>query len=54
MLLLHLGIPPSGHGYTPPIAIAVITAVAKERLYGADWHLRFYYYSLPALVKRFL
>lgn len=30
MLLLHLGIPPSGHGYAPPIAVAVITVLAKK------------------------
>ena len=32
MLLLHLGIPPSGHGYAPPIAVAVITVLAKKGL----------------------
>lgn len=30
MLLLHLGIPPSGHGYAPPIAVAIITVLAKK------------------------
>ena len=45
MLLLHLGIPPSGHGYAPPIAVAIITVLAKKGLYSAEMHLRVYYAS---------
>ena len=52
MPLLHIGIPPSGHGYTPPIAVAVITGVAKKGLYCAEWHLRVYYSSPPPLSKK--
>lgn len=53
MLLLHLGIPPSGHGYAPPIAVAVITVLAKKGLYSAEMHLRVYYSSAPSLSKNF-
>ena len=52
MLLLHLGIPPSGHGYAPPIAVAVITVLAKKGLYSAEMHLRVYYSSAPSLSKK--
>ena len=52
MLLLHLGIPPSGHGYAPPIAVAIITVLAKKGLYSAEMHLRFYYSSAPSLSKK--
>ncbi|WP_215429936.1 hypothetical protein [Akkermansia muciniphila] len=52
MLLLHLGIPPSGHGYAPPIAVAIITVLAKKGLYGAELHLRVYYSSRRALSKK--
>lgn len=52
MLLLHLGIPPSGHGYTPPIAVAIITVPAEKGLYGAELHLRAYYSSAPPLSKK--
>ena len=48
MLLLHLGIPPSGHGYAPPIAVAIITVLAKKGLYSAEMHLRVYYSSAPS------
>lgn len=53
MLLLHLGIPPSGHGYAPPIAVAIITVLAKKGLYSAEMHLRVYYSSSPSLSKNF-
>lgn len=53
MLLLHLGIPPSGHGYAPPIAVAIITVLAKKGLYSAEMHLRVYYSSAPSLSKNF-
>lgn len=53
MLLLHLGIPPSGHGYAPPIAVAIITVLAKKGLYCAEMHLRVYYSSAPSLSKNF-
>lgn len=49
MLLLHTGIPPSGHGYTPPIAVAIITGLAKKGLSSAELHLRVYYSSAPLL-----
>ena len=52
MLLLHLGIPPSGHGYAPPIAVAIITVLAKKGLYSAEMHLRVYYSSAPSLSKK--
>ena len=52
MLLLHLGIPPSGHGNTPPIAVAIITVLAKKGLYCAEMHLRVYYSSAPSLSKK--
>lgn len=52
MLLLHLGIPPSGHGYAPPIAVAIITVLAKKGLYCAEMHLRVYYSSAPSLSKK--
>ena len=52
MLLLHLGIPPSGHGYAPPIAVAVITVLAKKGLYSAEMHLRVYYSSAPSSSKK--
>ena len=52
MLLLHLGIPPSGHGYAPPIAVAIITVLAKKGLYCAEMHLRVYYSSSPSLSKK--
>jgi hypothetical protein len=52
MLLLHIGIPPSGHGYTPPIAVAIITGRAKKGLSSAELHLRVYYSSRPALSKK--
>ena len=52
MLLLHLGIPPSGHGYAPPIAVAVITVLAKKGLYSAEMHLRVYYSSAPSVSKK--
>ena len=52
MLLLHIGIPPSGHGYAPPIAVAVITVLAKKGLYSAEMHLRVYYSSAPSLSKK--
>lgn len=53
MLLLHLGIPPSGHGYAPPIAVTIITVLAKKGLYSAETHLRVYYSSAPSLSKNF-
>lgn len=52
MLLLHLGIPPSGHGYAPPIAVTIITVLAKKGLYSAETHLRVYYSSAPSLSKK--
>lgn len=52
MLLLHLGIPPSGHGYAPPIAVAKITVLAKKGLYSAELHLRVYYSSRRRLSKK--
>ena len=52
MLLLHLGIPPSGHRYAPPIAVAIITVLAKKGLYSAETHLRVYYSSASALSKK--
>lgn len=52
MLLLHLGIPPSGHGYAPPIAVAKITVLAKKGLYSAELHLRVYYSSRQRLSKK--
>lgn len=52
MLLLHLGIPPSGHGYAPPITVAIITVLAKKGLYSAEMHLRVYYSSAPSLSKK--
>ena len=52
MLLLHLGIPPSRHGYAPPIAVAIITVLAKKGLYSAEMHLRVYYSSAPSLSKK--
>ena len=52
MLLLHLGIHPSGHGYAPPIAVSIITVLAKKGLYSAEMHLRVYYSSAPSLSKK--
>ncbi|WP_417005223.1 hypothetical protein, partial [Akkermansia sp.] len=52
MLLLHIGIPPSGHGYTPPIAVAIITGRAKKGLSSAELHLRVYYSSCRCLSKK--
>lgn len=52
MLLLHLGIPPSGHGYAPPIAVAKITVLAKKGLYSAELHLRVYYSYRRRLSKK--
>ena len=52
MLLLHLGIPPSGHGYAPPIAVAVITVLAKKGLYSAEMHLRVYYFFVKKTFRQ--
>lgn len=52
MLLLHLGIPPSGHGYAPPIAVAKITVLAKKGLSSAELHLRVYYSYRRLLSKK--